>query len=293
MIDYAKISKMIEYEKNKVFPFSQIPIKPTFKDRIKDITRILIDNGPIRRPYIKSNCMIGSSGIFRYGTRGWEYPWVLEQLMELKKGSKILDCGCGISPMLVELYERGFKPTGFDSFVTKKDKHLNNYGVTDSFRRRLVGKVNFLNGGMAEIPAEDYTFDAAICISVMEHIVIDSKDNPQYHLRCLDEMKRVIKPGGLLICTYDTILNKDVVFGGIGKWRRDGWFYSDDIEYLDMKMKDPNAKHFTREDILMDEDTFFIPPDLYFQLGFGSGFELFGQYHRLTSVGFALIKADL
>lgn len=57
-----------------------------------------------------------------------------------------------------------------------------------------------------------------------------------------------------------------------------------------MRLKDPCARRVTREEFMADEDAFFVPPDLYFQYKYGTGFELFGSYHRLTSVGFALIK---
>ena len=41
---------------------------------------------------------------------------------------------------------------------------------------------------------------------------------------------------------------------------------------------------------LLDEDTFYVPPDVYFAYGFGSGFDELGKYHRMTSVGFCLKK---
>lgn len=144
---------------------------------------------------------------------------------------------------------------------------------------------------MEDIPAPDNHFDAVTCISVMEHVVIENRHDPSVHLHCLDEMKRVLKPGGLLICTYDTILNAGVVYGGSREWGPHGWYYLDDIDYLQMPFKDPATRRITREEIMLDEEAFFIPPDLYFLYGYGSGFERFGLYHRLTSVGFALIKA--
>jgi SAM-dependent methyltransferase len=254
MIDYARISKMLEYQEAQSWPL-----------------------------------YIGDKNVFRRGTRGWEYPWVLEQLAGLPKDAKILDCGCGTSGFVGELYQRNYKPTGLDFFVGDVQERPG-YGLPTSYISKLQGKITFIDGGMVDIPADDNTFDAVTSISVMEHIIIDYKDNPSYHFKCLDEMKRVLKPGGLLICTYDTILNAKVVYGGTPEWGEQGWYYLDDIDYLDMAMKLPNAKRVTREDVMLAEDAFFVPPDLYFEHGYGSGFELFGSYHRLTSVGFALIK---
>ena len=95
--------------------------------------------------------------------------------------------------------------------------------------------------------------------------------------------------GGLLVCTYDTILNPDVVYRS-PVWGENGWWYSDDIDYTGMALKDPCSRRYSREDILLDQDTFFVPPDQYLAQGYGSGFDCFGPYHRMTSVGFALVK---
>ena len=292
MIDYARISKMIEYQQAGVWPLTPAHQMQrgsiSFSQRLKDIVKILRDK-PIETRYGEEIIYKEAVNVFRRGTRGWEYPWVLEQLTGLPEGAKILDCGCGTSAFPIELYRRNYKPVGLDSFVGDTQEKPG-YGLTDSYVRKLQGKVEFIDGGMYDIPADDGAFDAVTCISVIEHIVIDHRDDPQYHLKCLDEMKRVLKSGGLLVCTYDTILNAQVVYGGTIEWREQGWYYLDDIDYLEMEMKCPEASRVTREDIMLDEDAFFVPPDLYLEKGYGSGFELFGSYHRLTSVGFALIK---
>lgn len=227
--------------------------------------------------------------VFRRGTRGWEYPWVLEQLSAFPKGAQILDCGCGRSGFVEELYRRGFQPTGLDLLVGEEE-NTKGYGITSSYVERLKGKVSFIDANVRSIPVEKPFFDAVTCISVMEHIVIDSKDESAFHFKCLDEMKRVIRPGGLLICTYDTILNRKVVYGDREQWGNDGWNYLSDIDYLDMPLFNPLSTRYSIEDIMLDEDAFYVPPDLYLQHGYGSGFDYFGSYRRLTSVGFVLVK---
>jgi len=81
-------------------------------------------------------------------------------------------------------------------------------------------------------------------------------------------MKRVLPKGGLLICTHDTFIDPKVVFAGVDGWGAKGWYYRDDI----------------------GEDTFFIPPDIYFSMKYRTGFEEYGVYHRLTSTGFVLVN---
>lgn len=288
MLDYARISKMRAYERAQAWPLNE-PLLPAANRvhlvrRGKDIAKILLNYGPITTQYGRG----GWPSVFKRGTRGWEYPWVLERISQLPAGARVLDCGCGVSRFPEELYRRGFKPTGLDFVYDPPDPRGN--GLTVAHIQRLKHKVAFLDGGMADIPADDCSFDAVTCISVMEHVVIDHKDDPNYHLRCLAEMKRVLKPGGLLICTYDTILNPKVVYGNKHGWGPNGWYYLDDMDYLDMDWLDPSPPRVTREQILLDEDAFFVPPDIYFHRGYGSGFDLSDSYHRLTSVGFALVK---
>ncbi len=155
-----------------------------------------------------------------------------------------------------------------DYFVGNDIKRAG-YGLPQKYVDKYSSKVTFLNGGMENIPSNDNTFDATTCISVMEHVVIDHKTNPEFHLKCLSEMNRVLKPGGLLICTYDTILNKNVVYSDKYGWGEDGWYYGNDIKYLEsigMKLLN-NSKVPSIEEILINEDTFFIPPDILFWTG--------------------------
>lgn len=254
MISYAKISEMKKYQEALVWPI-----------------------------------LTEKHNVYRYGTRGWEYPWVFEQLKDIADGSHILDGGCGTTDYLAQLHSRGVQVTGLDFFVDEDDENAG-YGLRPSYMEKMADKAMFLNGSLDNIPAPDNSFDVVTCISVMEHIVIYHRDDPQFHNRCLNEMKRVLKPGGTLICTYDTVLNHKVMFGDRDVWGNNGWYYLDDIDYLDMELKDPSATRYTYDAILADEDTFFIPPDLYLEMGYGSGFDLYKDYHRLTSIGFVLVK---
>lgn len=284
---------MIEYQRKGRWPLGRFSstAKSSIRNTAEDIARIIFGKGPIKSPHMKQVVPVPTE-VFRMGTRGWEYPWVTEILQSsLKPGATVLDCGCGVNGFPLQIKDMGFQAHGLDYFVGKNHERRG-YGIPDSYIKQHSLHMKFLNGGMENIPAETATFDATTCISVMEHVVIEHKEDPSFHIRCLDEMARVLKPGGLMICTYDTILDAGVVYGGKYGWPEEGWYYKSDIEHLlthgmDMHKDGTIA---SREDILKDEDAFFIPPDFYFAYGYGSGFEDFGKYHRLTSVGFVLKK---
>jgi len=293
MVDYAKISKMIEYQKKGIWPLDKLPKehKQSLKQKLSDILRIVISKGPVKSTHFH-NVVNLPTECFRYGTRAWEYPWVLAVLKEnVKPNLKVLDCGCGTNGFPLVLNRFGYKAIGLDYFVSDEPKNVG-YGLTETYIKKNGDKIKFVNGGMEAIPLDDNTIDAITCISVMEHVVIAHKENPDFHLTCLKEMYRVLKPGGLLICTYDTILDRNVVFANKYGWGKEGWYYKDDIDYLfglGMRQLNENAIP-KREEIISDGDAFFIPPDFYFAYGYGSGFSDFGKYHRLTSLGFVLVK---
>jgi len=293
VIEYAKISKMIEYQQRGIWPLDKFPSEHrlSLKQKIIDLLRIILNKGPLKSTHYK-NVVNLPTECFRMGTRAWEYPWVLEILRQnIKSNSKVLDCGCGINGFPLILNKQGYKAMGLDYFVNNDSKNVG-YGLPSKYVKKYSDKIEFINGGMESIPLGNNTIDAVTCISVMEHVVIEHKENPDFHLQCLREMYRVLKKNGILICTYDTILNKNVLFANKFGWGNEGWYYKEDIEYLIKLGMEPivNSNIPTREEILKDEDAFFVPPDFYFAYGYGEGFEDYGKYHRLTSVGFALRK---
>lgn len=216
---------------------------------------------------------------WQYSTRCWEYPWVLEN-GNFVKGVKCLDAGCGQSPLPAYLYGLGCEAHGLDYLQGERDDYPAIYGIPKAWIRKLANKVRYHHGDMFEAPFPDNYFDRITCISVMEHIL--TPQEPHAHYPCLRELRRILKPGGLLIVTVDYFINPEVT---------PGYDYRDDIKYLDMAPLDRDSYMWSREEIALDEDAFFVPPQMYIEMGYGCGFNI-EVYHRITSVGYILEKPN-
>lgn len=211
------------------------------------------------------------------GTRCWEYPWILEN-GHFEKGLKCLDAGCGQSPFPAYLQDIGCEAHGLDYLQGEKGDYPETYGIPKKWVKMLDGKVKYHHGTMFNSPFPDNTFDRITCVSVLEHIL--TPQEPHAHYPCLLELRRILKPGGLLIVTVDYFLDPGLT---------PGYDYRDDISYLGMAPLDPEGHLYTREEITLDEDAYFIPPQMYLEMGYGRGFNK-KIYHRLTSVGYILRK---
>jgi len=216
---------------------------------------------------------------WKYATRCWEYPWILEN-GRFEKGQICLDTGCGQSPLPAFFYGLGCEAHGLDYLQGEKVNYPESYGIPRDWINMLAGKVQYHHGSMFEAPFPDNTFDRITCISVLEHIL--SPQQPHAHFPCLRELRRILKPGGLLIVTVDYFVNREVT---------PGYDYLDDISYLQMPLLDRSSHRWTRQEISLDEDAYFVPPQMYLDMGYGRGFNI-KIYHRLTSVGYILKKTD-
>jgi ubiquinone/menaquinone biosynthesis C-methylase UbiE len=97
-------------------------------------------------------------------------------------GSKILDVGCGTGHLAGELLQRGYDAWGVDM----SDAMV-------SYARQHYAPERFQVGDIEKIPFPDNTFDAIMCLGVMEYL---RNDEP-----ALREMWRVLTDGGKAIIT--------------------------------------------------------------------------------------------
>jgi len=100
-------------------------------------------------------------------------------------GSRVLDAGCGASIFPVFLAKLGHRVSALDLRVPEGLGRL--HGV----------EIDYVRGELTALPFADAQFDAVFCISVIEHL------GHQGVPRALQELRRVVRPGGRLLITTD------------------------------------------------------------------------------------------
>ncbi|WP_374722469.1 demethylmenaquinone methyltransferase [Peribacillus tepidiphilus] len=110
-------------------------------------------------------------------------------IMKVKKGTKALDVCCGTADWTIALA----KETGPKGVVKGLDFSKNMLKIGEEKVKSLnLKQVELIHGNAMELPFEDNTFDYVT-------IGFGLRNVPDY-LRVLQEMHRVLKPGGMAVC---------------------------------------------------------------------------------------------
>jgi len=123
---------------------------------------------------------------FSTNSYGW-FNWLFNILLKLPVDAKILELGCGPAYMWKECADK--IPSTWDVILSDLSS-----GMLDSAWRNLVvtgRSYQFKEIDAQDIPFEDETFDAILANYMLYHV----PDRP----KALNEIKRVLKPGGTLI----------------------------------------------------------------------------------------------
>ncbi len=121
----------------------------------------------------------------------WEKYRYLDEInaiCKIEDNTKVLDVGCGISTVLHFIDGERY---GIDPLA---DKYKQLYSYPEG--------INIRKGFGEEIPFPDEYFDIVFCSSTLDHVT----DPPQ----AIDEIHRVLKPGGFFVLSVEIFEEKTV-----------------------------------------------------------------------------------
>lgn len=151
----------------------------------------------------------------RQWSRLYEYPYAFNRLSEHCQGiekPKILDAGSGFTFFPYVLRDQlGAEVTCLDSDSSLRS--LYDHAIAETIHSNLESNsndqaapkpVSFCQGTLDQSSAADQFYDCLYCISVLEHT--------ENYEAILTEFCRVLKPGGMLVLTFDISVdgNRDI-----------------------------------------------------------------------------------
>lgn len=141
----------------------------------------------------------------------WDNPWAISNA-NLKQDMKVLDCGSGRGVLQFYLASKGVEVHAVDishsrSRLFKKMQQVlrkinirydpDPYVAHGKLNRKYHVNVRFKHESAESLSFPDNFFDRVFCISVIEHM------GDGVLKRSIHEIERVLKPGGLLLLTFD------------------------------------------------------------------------------------------
>jgi SAM-dependent methyltransferase len=214
-----------------------------------------------RRILAKLDELVDKENIsYLHPSKRWEYPWALERA-GLVHGNRVLDAGCGASIFPIYLATEGYEVSALD---------LNPPANLDS----LHGvDIDYVQGELTKLPFADNAFDAAFCISVIEHLGTDGMP------AAMSELRRVIRFGGKLMLTTDYYedANAELWYEGPGEPFQVDWSFFDAEQLQRVVLKAPGFRVEGEVDLTVDWDA--VRPQMRRFMGY-----------PYTAVGITLVK---
>jgi SAM-dependent methyltransferase len=109
-------------------------------------------------------------------------------------GTSVIDVGCGAGRHSFEAFRRGADVVAFDQSVEDlNDVDAILQAMAEQGEAPASAKAEAVKGDALDLPYADGTFDCVIASEILEHVPADD--------RAIDELVRVLKPGGQLAVT--------------------------------------------------------------------------------------------
>lgn len=163
-------------------------------------------------------------------------------------GARVCDMGCGDGYGALKLVQAGYHVLGID---------LSEEMIEVATTQRTAENISFEKGDIAHIPVESSTFDAVLAINSLEWT-----ENP---LSVLNEMKRIVKPGGFACIgilgptamprtnSYRRLYGEEVICNTMMPWefeqlsKENGWEKLADLPVFKRGTDELNLNNLSRE----------------------------------------------
>lgn len=219
------------------------------------------------------------SGVWKAGWEdqyGWEYPWTYQKVLEYATpGARVLDVGAGTGQMAQKVFDDG--PKLEVHMIDTKEA----FETSGAFKPQLVYHEGLVGIGHAITP---HYFDIIYSVSVLEHIYEAGGEAGM--MSALEDMKNLLRPGGVMIHTMDLVLDPEVYRRWLG-FSIERFITATGMEILP-KYLGPAP---TREAMLLDPDLYFVSPERAHAMRW-CGRNVGLGYFRLTGIGFILRKPE-
>lgn len=121
-------------------------------------------------------------------TRGKELEFIITEASKIK-GGRVLDLGCGMGALSLEIARTGMNVDGID--VSEKAIEIAKQYLMKQSSKEGFGRINYMVGDLNKVTLKPNTYDAVVCWDALHHILnLD-------HL--IVEVKKSLKPGGKLV----------------------------------------------------------------------------------------------
>lgn len=133
-----------------------------------------------------------------YAAERGQSPWfraqvdIVLQMLDSEHGL-VLDIGCAAGAEVEPLRTRGFRMVGIDYSEEMLRFAQQRFGASEG--------AHFCRADAESLPFASASFDHVVCLGVFEYL--------STYERCLEEIKRVLRPGGVVIISVPTRISVD------------------------------------------------------------------------------------